>query len=115
MVRGGVWLLVGGVASFLLSQAWVYVIGHNAFYYCASLRGPEGSLPHEGGPAGFEIQQLPVAGVECLWNPIDGGALLRTFHPDVTLNAFTYGALALAAAGLALVTLGIVRSRRRTR
>lgn len=108
-----VWLIVAGGIVFLASLVLVYGIRRNAFYQCAALPGPDRAYPNEGGPAGFDVTQFPVAGVNCWWNSMDGG-IITTFHPDVTLSVFTYGALALVLAGVAGVTVAIIKRVRAT-
>lgn len=108
MVKSGIGLVVGAVVALFAALVHVYVIRRNAFYQCAGMRGPEGAYPNEGGPAGFEIVQLPVAGVTCRWNAIEGG-IVTTFHVDLQLTGLTWAAIVLLVGGVALVVASAVR------
>lgn len=108
MVKSGIGLVVGAVLALLAALVQEYVIRRNAFYDCAGMRGPEGAYPHEGGPAGFEIVPLPVAGVNCRWNAIDGG-IITTFHVHPLLTGLTWAAIVLLVGGVALVVISTVR------
>ena len=91
----------------------MYVLRRNAYYSCTASPPPDGALPFEQGYAGDGTTGFPVAGVECLWNSVDGDTF-TTLIPDPLATTMLWSAIALGAIGLIALAASCVRRATRT-